>query len=110
MFVLVFAGNVNAQITNLTDRELLIQVYTKMETIEKSIAKMADSYDSMESSMNLLEKRVTKNEISIATFCEKIDTMSASWYWLLGLFFTFISGIFLIIYKKFWNGNKKVAN
>jgi len=43
-----------------------------------------------------LDKRIAKNEINITNFCDKFDSMASVWYWLLALFFTFVTGIFFV--------------
>ena len=107
MVVLLFNITVLAQPSNLTDRELLIQLYTKTESIEKSISKMADSYRDMQSDIVTLDKRISKTEVNVADFCMRLDELVSRWNILLGLFATFIISIFVFMWKRSYN-NKKV--
>jgi peptidoglycan hydrolase CwlO-like protein len=105
--ILFFSMIVLAQPSNLTDRELLIQLYTKTESIEKSISKMTDSYRDIQSDIVTLDKRVSKTEINVADFCTRFEELITRWNALLGLFALFITGMFVWMWKKVYS-NKKV--
>ena len=89
-----------AQPSNLTDRELLVQLYTKVDSIERAMNKVAYSAEIMQTSIVLLDKRVSANETSIKVFCDKIDDMGLRWNALLALFATFILGLFAWMWKR----------
>ena len=104
LFILiVFSCNVLSQPTDLTDRELLIQLYSKIESIEGSVKRIENNSKNVTENVNFLEKRVTKNEISIAGFYEKLGELVSRWNTLLGLFVAFISGIFIWMWRKVYN-------
>lgn len=106
ILVAIFNLTVIAQPSNLTDRELLIQLYSKVDSIEKSVNKIADSSESMQTSIVLLDKRISKNETNITTFCAKIDDLGLRWNALLGLFATFILGLFIWMWKRVYSNRK----
>ena len=93
-----------AQPTNLTDRELLIQLMTKIEFIEKSVRRIEIHSEDVKHNMVVLEKQVSKNEINIASFCGKLEGLVKRWNALLGLFATFILAIFIFMWKKVYGG------
>ena len=104
--MIVFGITVVAQPSNLTDRELLIQLYSKVDSIEKSVNKIASNSESMQTSITLLDKRISRNETNITTFCEKIDDLGLRWNALLALFATFILGLFVWMWKRVYSNRK----
>ena len=104
--VVIISITVVAQPSNLTDRELLIQLYTKVESIDKSVSRIAGNSESMQISITLLDKRISKNETTIENFCEKIDDMGLRWNTLLALFATFICGLFVWMWKRVYSNRK----
>lgn len=101
--LIVFSCSALSQPTDLTDRELLIQLYGKMESIEKSIIRIENNSKNVNENTVLLEKRITKNEINIAGFYEKLSELVSRWNTLLGLFVTFVTGIFVWMWRKVYN-------
>ena len=104
LIVIIFAASmvVNAQISNLTDRELLIQVDSKLEYVQKTVSRIESNSNETNYELSEIEKRVTKNEINIDNFCTHIQDLCDQWNRLLGLFIIFISGIFIAIFRTWW--------
>lgn len=92
-----------AQPTDLTDRELLIQLITKIEFIEKSVRRIEVHSEDVKHNMVVIEKQVSKNEINIAGFCNRLDSLMVRWNALLALFATFILGIFVYMWRTAYN-------
>ena len=110
--IIVFSSISLSQPRDLTDRELLIQLYSKMQSIDNSVHRIEDNSKIVTKGAALLEKRVTKNEINISGFYEKLGELVARWNTLLGLFVVFVTTIFIWMWKKVYNGknNKLVKN
>lgn len=108
LIVFAFPISIFSQPSDLTDRELLIQLHSKIEFIEESVKRIENNSKDVTVNINLMEKRITKNEINIAGFYEKLGELVARWNTLLGLFVTFIIGIFIWMWRKTYNGNKSV--
>ncbi|GAJ24944.1 unnamed protein product [marine sediment metagenome] len=108
LITFIFPISIFSQPSDLTDRELLIQLYGKIEFIERTVRRIEDNSKNVTANVNLMEKRITKNEINIAGFYEKLGELVARWNYLLGLFVTFIIGIFIWMWRKTYNGNKSI--
>lgn len=109
IFVIAFNITAAAQPSNLSDRELLIQLYSKMETVEKAVNKMVDNSRITQNSIIELDKRVTKNESNIESFCNSLDGIVAKWNILLTFFLTLLVGTIVSIVARFINGRKVKA-
>lgn len=110
MILIIFAFPILgfSQPADLTDRELLIQLFGKMEFIEESVKRIENNSKGITTNINLMEKRITKNEINIAGFYDKLGELVVRWNTLLGLFVAFITGIFVWMWRKAYNGNKTI--
>jgi cytochrome b subunit of formate dehydrogenase len=86
----------------------LIQLFEKINFIEESVKRIENNSENVTVNINLMEKRITKNEISIAGFYDKLGELVARWNTLLGLFVAFITGIFIWMWRKAYNDNKSV--
>lgn len=91
---------------NLTDRELLIQLYSKIDTIEKAVNKIVDNSELVQKNIVNLDKRVTKNESNIDLFCKNMDQIMAKWNILLTFFLTLLVAVIASIIGRFINGRK----
>lgn len=96
------------QPANLTDRELLIQLNSKVEFIEKSVIRIENHTEDVKYNVNIIEKQVAKNEINIASFFSKLEDLNIRWNALLALFTGFVITIFVWMWRRAYNGNKKV--
>jgi len=101
-----------AQPSSLSDRELLIQLHSKLEFIEATVKRIEGSSLEVNRKIVTLDKQVTKNEMNIAGFYDKLEDLVSRWNYLLGLFVTFITGIFVWMWRRNYNGkdNKLVKN
>lgn len=99
-----------AQPTDLTDRELLIQLITKIEFIEKSVRRIEIHSEDVKHNMVIIEKQVARNEINIAGFCDKLDDLKKIWTSLLFLFASFTIGIFVFMWRKSYSGKSTKGN
>jgi len=100
MIVFMLPISVFSQPTNLTDREVLIQMYGKITNIEKTVEKISENSMVIENKVYKMESRITKNEMNISTFLEKVKDLVARGNMLLGLFSTFILGIFVWMWRS----------
>jgi hypothetical protein len=99
-----------AQPSNLTDRELLIQLHSKIEFIEQSVKRIESNSANVNERINLLDKQVSKNEINIASFFNRLEDLVVRWNALLVLFAGFIITIFVWMWRRAYNGkNNKLA-
>lgn len=108
LITFAFPISIFSQPSDLTDRELLIQLFEKINFIEESVKRIENNSKDVTTNINLIEKRITKNEINIAGFYEKLGELVARWNTLLGLFVAFITGIFIWMWRKIYNGNKSI--
>jgi len=53
-----------AQPSSLSDRELLIQLHSKLEFIEESVKRIEENFSDVNRKVILLDKQVTKNELN----------------------------------------------
>jgi len=95
-----------AQPSNLSDRELLIQLYAKIDVIEKAVSKIVDNSELVQRNIINLDKRITKNESNIDLFCENMDQIMAKWNILLTFFLTLLVAVIVSIIGRFINGRK----
>ena len=95
--------------SNLTDRELLIQLYSKLEGIERDVNKMVENTELIQRNIYNLDKRITKNETNIESFCKAIDGIVAKWNMLLTFFLTLLVAVIASIIARFINGRKVKA-
>lgn len=89
-----------SQPTNLTDREVMIQMYEKIIYIEETIGRIDDNSKATDYKIAQTDSRVTKNEMNIDTFFERLKELVARWNVLLSLFATFILGIFAWMWRS----------
>jgi hypothetical protein len=109
IIILSFANLVCfGQPTNLTDRELLIQLTSKIEFIEKSVMRIENYTEDVKLNLGVVEKQVAKNEINIASFFSKLEDLNTRWSALLVLFAGFVITIFVWMWRRAYNGNRKV--
>jgi len=104
MAVLIFSGIGYAQGSSLTDRELLLQLYEKVNFINDSISRIENKLVSIETKADVamektdvIKNRVTVNEQSILSILEKIKELATNWNRLMIVFLTFIFSIFTYI-------------
>lgn len=110
VLLMVISLGVLAQPSNLTDRELLIQLITKIEFIEKSVRRIETHSEDVKHNIVVIEKQVSKNEINIAGFCDRLDRLMVRWNALLALFATFTLGIFVYMWRTAYSvKNSKVV-
>lgn len=107
LVVIVILGLVNlvslGQPANLTDRELLIQLHGKIEFIEESVKRIENNSSNVNERISFLDKQVSRNEMNIAGFYDKLGDLISRWNYLLGLFATFIIGIFIWMWRRTYN-------
>ena len=108
LITFIFPISIFSQPSDLTDRELLIQLFGKINFIEESVKRIENNSKDVTVNINLMEKRITKNEINISGFYDKLGELVARWNTLLGLFVAFITGIFIWMWRKAYNDNKSV--
>ena len=97
------------QPTNLTDRELLIQLHGKIEFIEESVKRIENNSTNVNERISFLDKQVSKNEINIAGFYERLGDLVVRWNALLALFAGFIITIFIWMWRRAYNGTKSTS-
>ena len=97
--VLILSGIGFAQ-GNPTDRELLIQVIEKINYVNESVTRIERYFTSINDKVYVLENRVTVTEQGIYSILERIKDLSSNWNWLLGVFSTFVLGIFVYLFGK----------
>ena len=95
--------------SNLTDRELLIQLYSKLEGIERDVNKMVENTELIQRNIYNLDKRITKNETNIESFCKAIDDIMSKWNTLLAYFLTLLVAVIATLVARFVNGRKVKA-
>ena len=114
--MLILSGIGFAQGSSLTDRELLLQLYEKVNYINNSLARIESKFTSIEAKAdvamektNVIENRVTINEQSILSILEKIKELAINWNRLMMVFLTFIFSIFTYIGVGVY-GHRKANN
>ena len=106
ILIIILSITVMAQPSNLSDRELLIQLYAKIDAIEKAVSKIVDNSELVQRNIINLDKRITKNESNIDLFCENMDQIMAKWNILLTFFLTLLVAVIVSIIGRFINGRK----
>jgi len=107
--ILILGGTCYAQPTQLSDRELLIQLYSKVDSIDKSINGLLLDYTSTKRNVILLDKRVTTNESNFASFCKRFDDLTVRWNTLITIFFASLLGMVAWMLRRTY-GNRKQDN
>jgi len=111
LMMLVFSGIGYTQKSELTDRELLIQLTEKVNYINDSVTRIERNFGSISDKIYILENRITVTEQSIFSILERIKDLVAVWNWLLALFASFVLAIFIWMIQGFWrHGNRKKVN
>ena len=100
ILILTLSGICYAQPTQLTDRELLIKLYTKIEAIEKSIYSITPKIEATDKAIVMLDKRVTTNETNFVSFCKRFDDLTIRWNTLITIFFTSLLGMIAWIVRN----------
>ena len=109
--LLIFSGIGYTQKSELTDRELLIQLTEKVNYINDSVTRIERNFGSISDKIYILENRITVTEQSIFSILERIKDLVAVWNWLLALFASFVLAIFIWMIQGFWrHGNRKKVN
>ena len=116
VIVLILSGVGYAQISNLTDRELLIQLNEKINNINEGITRIENRFamqdnkiDILNNKIEIVETRVTATEINLNSLCGKVEDLTAIWYWVLGLFGILVISIIVYVWKGIY-GNRKANN
>ena len=104
LLVLILSGMCYAQPSQLTDRELLIQLYTKVESIEKGIYNLNTGFENNKRDIYSLDRRVTTYETNFAGFCERFDDLTIRWNTLIAIFFASLLGMIAWTVRR-TNGN-----
>lgn len=85
---------------DLTDREILIQLIEKFYHLEEAIKRIETNSDIVRNEIISFDRRIYKNFIEINNLSEMNKATILRWNTLLGLFVTFILGIFVWMWKK----------
>ena len=85
---------------DLTDREILIQLIEKFYHLEGAIKRIETNSDIVRNEIISFDRRIYKNFIEINNLSEMNKATILRWNTLLGLFVTFILGIFVWMWKK----------
>jgi predicted PurR-regulated permease PerM len=107
--VLIFSGIGYMQPTQLTERELLIQLCEKVDYINSGIARIEKTMALNTEKISQLDIRTTINEQNIGSMLERIKELAGTWNWLLGLFATLLLGMFVYLWKGVY-GNRKASH
>ena len=117
MAVLIFSGIGYAQVSNLTERELLIQLNEKMIKnsegiirIETNLGLFTNRLDIVDNRINIVETRMTVTEGNINSLIKQIAGLTGTWNWLLGIFGVFLVSITIYIWKGIYEKNRKTDN
>ena len=87
-------------IEDLTDRELLIQLIEKFSNLEEAIKRIETNSDIVRKEIISFDKRIYKNSMDIDNLSKGHEDTISRWNILLGLFATFILGIFVYMWRK----------
>lgn len=107
--VLIFSGIGYSQPTQLTERELLIQLCEKVDYINSGIARIEKTIASNTEKISQLDIRTTINEQNIGSILDRIKELAGVWNWILGLFATLLLGMFVYLWRGVY-GNRKTSN
>lgn len=106
-FLLIVSVSISAtgQIAeDLTDREILIQLIEKFSYLEKAIERIEVNSNAIVGEVISFDKRIYKNSIEIDNLSEGHKETISRWNILLGLFATFILGIFVFMWRRSYSG------
>lgn len=106
LLIVVNITTIGQDIKDLTDREILIQLSERLNYLENAIDRIEINSDIVRREIISFDKRIYKNSIEIDNFSEKHSGSIARWNTLLGLFATFILGIFIWMWRKSYNNNR----
>ena len=106
LMMLILSGICYAQPSQLSDRELLIQLYTKVDSIENSLNKITTNNELTQKDIFTLDRRVTVNENNFASFCKRFDDLTIRWNALIAIFFASLLGMIAWTMRR-TNGNGK---
>ena len=109
LMMLILSGICYAQPSQLSDRELLIQLYTKVEAIENSLYKITTNNESTQKDIFILDRRVTTSENNFANFCKRFDDLTIRWNALIAIFFASLLGMVAWTMRR-TNENRKQDN
>ena len=88
------------QVEDLTDREILIQLIEKFNHFRDAIERIEINSSAITGEIISFNKRIDKNSIEIDNLSEGHKETISRWNILLGLFATFILGIFIWMWKR----------
>ena len=110
LMMLILSGIGYAQPTELTERELLVQLCEKVDYINTSLTRIEKAISSNTEKIGQLDIRVTINEQNIGSSLERIKELAGTWNILLGLFATLLLGMFVYLWKGVYGrvNSKKV--
>ena len=100
IFLLLVSINICAVGQDLTDREILIQLIEKFNYLESSIKRMEVNSPFILREIRIIDDKISINILEINNLLGKYKETVARWNILLGLFATFILGIFIWMWKK----------
>lgn len=101
LFVISIGVNVNGQVAEgLTDREILIQLIEKFGYFEQAVLRIEFNSDITRNKIISIDRKIDKNSIGISNLSETHKATILRWNTLLGLFVTFILGIFIWMWKR----------
>lgn len=110
IFLLMIIININAtgqHPEDLTDREILIQLIEKFSYLEKAVMRIEFNSDITRNKVISINREIDKNSIGIINLSEGHKETIVRWNILLGLFATFILGIFTRMWWKSYNEKSK---
>lgn len=107
LFVIGISMNVTGQVVeDLTDREILIQLIEKFNYLESAVKRLETNSSFVIKEILSIEKSMSENAAKVDSISGKYGETVARWNTLLGLFVTFILGIFIWMWKRVYNGKK----
>jgi len=106
LFLTSAVVSVYSQPTNLTEREMLIQLTEKINYIEQTVRRIDENSVDVNEKIYTMDRRVTKNEMDIGGFIERLKELVARWNALIGIFSAFVLGMFIWMWKRSYNGKK----
>ena len=106
LFLTSAVVSVYSQPTNLTEREMLIQLTEKINYIEQTVRRIDGNSVNVNEKIYTMDRRVTKNEMDIGGFIERLKELVARWNALIGIFSAFVLGMFIWMWKRSYNGKK----
>jgi hypothetical protein len=97
-------------VEDLTDREILIQLIEKFCHFKVAIKEIEINSDIVRREIISVDKRIYRNSIEINNLSEAYRGTIVRWNALLGLFATFILGIFVFMWRRSYNGRMVKGN